>query len=92
MSHSVVLTDIFGDRVSVFPWSLHVRCSRYTCNGEVLIGYDIHASKDNVYSDDVTLKTPLLHSAEEAFDYIDVLLSNVSDVQQVPDAGGALCI
>lgn len=92
MSHSVVLTDIFGDRVSVFPWSLHVRCSRYTCSGEVLIGYDIHASKDNVYSDDVILKTPLLHSAEEALDYIDVLLSNVSDVQQVPDAGGALCI
>lgn len=52
MSHSVVLTDISGNRVSVFPWSLHVRCSRYTCSGEVFIGYDIHASKDNVYSDD----------------------------------------
>lgn len=78
MSHSVVLTDIFGDSVSVFPWSLHVRCSRYTCCGEVLIAYDIHASKDNVYSDDVTLKTPLLHSAEEALDYIDVLLNSAS--------------
>lgn len=78
MSHSVVLTDILGNRVSVFSFSLHVRCSRYTCCGEVLIGYDIHASKDNVYSDDVTLKTPLLHSAEEALDYIDVLLSNAS--------------
>ena len=83
MSHSVVLTDIFGDRVSVFPCSLHVRCSRCTCCGEVFTGYDIHASKDNVYSDDVTLKTPLLHSAEEALDYIDVLLSNAS-VQQEP--------
>ena len=78
MSHSVVLTDIFGDSVSVFPWSLHVRCSRYTWGGEVLIAYDIHASKDNVYSDDVTLKTPLLHSAEEALDYIDVLLNSAS--------------
>lgn len=78
MSHSVVLTDIFGDRVSVFPWSLHVRCSRYTCNGEVFIGYNIHASKDNVRSDDVILKTPLLHSAEEALDYIDVLLNSAS--------------
>ena len=78
MSHSVVLTDISDNRVS-----LHVRCSRYTCCGEVCIGYDIHASKDNVYSDDVTLKTPLLHSAEEALDYIDVLLSNAS-VQQEP--------
>lgn len=83
MSHSVVLTDISDNRVSVFPWSLHVRCFRYTCCGEVCIGYDIHASKDNVYSDDVTLKTPLLHSAEEALDYIDVLLSNAS-VQQEP--------
>lgn len=92
MSHSVVLTDIFGDRVSVFPWSLHVRCSRYTFNGEVFIGYNIHASKDNVRSDDVILKTPLLHSAEEALDYIDVLLSNASDVQSDPDVGGALCI
>lgn len=92
MSHSVVLTDIVGDRVSVFPWSLHVRCSRYTFNGEVLIGYNIHASKDNVRSDDVILKTPLLHSAEEALDYIDVLLSNASDVQPDPDVGGALCI
>lgn len=92
MSHSVVLTDILGNSVSVFSFSLHVRCSRYICCGEVLIGYDIHACKDNVYSDDVTLKTPLLHSAEEALDYIDVLLSNASDVQQVPDAGGALCI
>lgn len=78
MSYSVVLTDIFGDRVSVFPWSLHVRCSRYTCNGEVFIGYNIHASKDNVRSDDVILKTPLLHSAEEALDYIDVLLNSAS--------------
>lgn len=78
MSHSVVLTDIFGDSVSVFPWSLHVRCSRYTCCGEVFIGYDIHASKDNAYSDDVTLKTPLLHSAEDALDYIDVLLNSAS--------------
>lgn len=92
MSHSVVLTDIFGDRVSVFPWSLYVRCSRYTCNGEVFIGYNIHASKDNVRSDDVILETPLLHSAEEALDYIDVLLSNASDVQPDPDVGGALCI
>jgi len=83
MSHSVVLTDISDNRVSVFPWSLYVRCSRYTCCGEVFIGYDIHACKDNVYSDDVTLKTPLLHSAEEALDYIDVLLSNAS-VQQEP--------
>ena len=83
MSHSVVLSDISDNRVSVSPWSLHVRCSRYTCCGEVCIGYDIHASKDNVYSDDVTLKTPLLHSAEEALDYIDVLLSNAS-VQQEP--------
>lgn len=83
MSHSVVLTDIFGDRVSVLPSSLYVRCSRFTCSGEVLIGYDIHAHKDNFYSDDVTLKTPLLHSAEEALDYIDVLLSNAS-VQQEP--------
>lgn len=83
MSHSVVLIDIVGDCVSVFPWSLHVRCSRYTCNGEVFIGYNIHASKDNVRSDDVILKTPLLHSAEEALDYIDVLLSNAS-VQQEP--------
>lgn len=83
MSHSVVVTDIFGDSVSVFSWSLHVRCSRYTCCGEVLIAYDIHASKDNLYSDDVILKTPLLHSAEEALDYIDVLLSNAS-VQQEP--------
>lgn len=78
MSHSVVLTDIFGDRVSVSPWSLHVRCSRYTCNGEVFIGYNIHASKDNVRSDDVILKVPLLHSAEEALDYIDVLLNSAS--------------
>ncbi len=78
MSHSVVLTDILGNRVSVFSFSLHVRCSRYTCCGEVFIGYNIHASKDNVYSDDVALKTPLLHSAEEALDYIDVLLSNAS--------------
>lgn len=84
MSHSVVLTDIVGDCVSVFPWSLHVRCSRYTCNGEVFIGYNIHASKDNVRSDDVILKTPLLHSAEEALDYIDVLLSNAS----VQEPGG----
>lgn len=91
MSHSVVLIDIVGDRVSVFPWSLHVRCSRYTFNGEVFIGYNIHASKDNVRSDDVILKTPLLHSAEEALDYIDVLLSNASDVQTEPDTGGALC-
>lgn len=83
MSHSVVLTDIVGDCVSVFPWSLHVRCSRHTFNGEVFIGYNIHASKDNVRSDDVILKTPLLHSAEEALDYIDVLLSNAS-VQQEP--------
>lgn len=83
MSHSIVLTDILGNRVFVFPSSLHVRCSRYTCCGEVCIGYDIHASKDNIYSDDVTLKTPLLHSAEEALDYIDVLLSNAS-VQQEP--------
>ena len=92
MSHSVELIDISGHRVSVFPWSLHVRCSRYTFNGEVFIGYNIHASKDNVRSDDVTLKTPLLHSAEEALDYIDVLLSNASDVQPDPDVGGALCI
>ena len=84
MSHSVELIDISGHRVSVFPSSLHVRCSRYTCCGEVLIGYDIHASKDNVYSDDVTLKTPLLHSAEEALDYIDVLLINAS----VQEPGG----
>ena len=84
MSHSVVLTDISDNRVSVFPWSLYVRCSRYTCCGEVFIGYDIHACKDNVYSDDVTLKTPLLHSAEEALDYIDVLLSNAS----VQEPGG----
>lgn len=83
MSHSVVLTDIFGDRVSVLPSSLYVRCSRFTCSGEVLIGYDIHAHKDNVYSDDVTLKTPLFYSAEEALDYIDVLLSTAS-VQQEP--------
>lgn len=83
MSHSVVVTDIFGDSVSVFSWSLHVRCSRYICCGEVLIAYNIHASKDNLYSDDVILKTPLLHSAEEALDYIDVLLSNAS-VQQEP--------
>lgn len=82
MSHSVVLTDIVGDRVSVLPWSLHVRCSRYTFNGEVFIGYNIHASKDNVRSDDVILKTPLLHSAEEALDYIDVLLSNASFQQE----------
>lgn len=78
MSHSVELIDIYGHRVSVFPWSLHVRCSRYTCCVEVFIGYDIHASKDNAYSDDVTLKTPLLHSAEEALDYIDVLLNSAS--------------
>lgn len=78
MSHSVELIDIYGHRVSVFPWSLHVRCSRYTCNGEVFIGYNIHASKDNVRSDDVILKTPLLHSAEEALDYIDVLLNSAS--------------
>lgn len=78
MSHSVELIDIYGHRVSVFPWSLHVRCSRYTCFGEVFIGYNIHASKDNVYSDDVTLNTPLLHSAEEALDYIDVLLNSAS--------------
>ncbi len=56
------------------------------------IGYDIHASKDNVYSDDVTLKTPLLHSAEEALDYIDVLLSNASGVQPDSDVRGVLCI
>lgn len=78
MSHSVELIDIYGHRVSVFPWSLHVRCSRYTYFGEVFIGYNIHASKDNAYSDDVTLKTPLLHSAEEALDYIDVLLNSAS--------------
>lgn len=78
MSHSVELIDIYGHRVSVFPCSLHVRCSRYTCFGEVFIGYNIHASKDNAYSDDVTLKTPLLHSAEEALDYIDVLLNSAS--------------
>lgn len=78
MSHSVELIDIYGHRVSVFPWSLHVRCSIYTCCGEVFIGYDIHASKDNAYSDDVTLKTPLLHSVEEALDYIDVLLNSAS--------------
>lgn len=78
MSHSVELIDIYGHRVSVFPWSLHVRCSRYTCNGEVFIGYNIHASKDNVRSDDVILKTPLLHSAEEALDYIDVLFNSAS--------------
>ena len=83
MSHSVVVTDSYGDRVSVLPSSLYVRCSRFTCSGEVLIGYDIHAHKDNVYSDDVTLKTPLFYSAEEALDYIDVLLSNAS-VQQEP--------
>ena len=82
MSHSVELIGISGHFVSVYPWSLHVRCSRYTCCGEVLIAYDIHASKDNVYSDDVTLKTPLLHSAEEALDYIDVLLSNASVLQE----------
>lgn len=78
MSHSVELIDIYGHRVSVFPWSLHVRCSRCTCIGEVFIGYNIHASKDNVRSDDVILKTPLLHSAEEALDYIDVLLNSAS--------------
>ena len=76
MSHSVELIDILGRPVSVYPFSLHVRCSRYTCNGEVFIGYNIHASKDNVRSDDVILKTPLLHSAEEALDYIDVLLNS----------------
>ena len=78
MSHSVELIDIYGHRVSVFPWSLHVRCSRYTCCGEVFIGYDIHASNYNAYCDDVILKTPLLHSAEEALDYIDVLLNSAS--------------
>lgn len=82
MSHSVELIDILGRPVSVYPFSLHVRCSRYTFGGEVLIGYYIHASKDNIYSDDVTLKTPLLHSAEEALDYIDVLLSSASAQQE----------
>ena len=82
MSHSVELIDILGRPVSVYPFSLHVRCSRYTFGGEVLIGYDIHASKDNIYNDDVTLKTPLLHSAEEALDYIDVLLNNASAQQE----------
>ena len=82
MSHSVELIDILGRPVSVYPFSLHVICSRYTFGGEVLIGYDIHASKDNIYNDDVTLKTPLLHSAEEALDYIDVLLNNASAQQE----------
>lgn len=82
MSHSVVLTDMYGKPVSVRPWSLHVRCSRFTYRGEALIGYDIHASKDNIYCDDVILQTPLLHSAEEALDYIDVLLNSASAQQE----------
>ena len=90
MSHLIVCTDVFGNRVSVYPWSLHVRASRYTNRGKVLIGFDIYAKKDPICCGDVILKSPLFSSAEEALDYIDVLLSNVSDVQQVPVAGGAL--
>lgn len=81
MSHLIV-TDLFGNRVSVYSWSLYVRASRYTpCDG-VFVCYDIYAKKDPDYSD-VFLKTPLFFSAEDALDYIDVLLSNAS-VQQEP--------
>ena len=81
MSHLIV-TDLFGNRVSVYSWSLYVRASRYTpCDG-VFVCCDIYAKKDPDYSD-VFLKTPLFFSAEDALDYIDVLLSNAS-VQQEP--------
>ena len=46
MSHSVVLTDIVGDRVSVFPWSLHVRCSRYTFNVLLSNASDVQPDPD----------------------------------------------
>lgn len=81
MSHLIV-TDLFGNRVSVYSWSLYVRASRYTSCDGVFVCYDIYAKKDSDCSD-VFLKTPLFITAEDAFDYIDVLLSNAS-VQQEP--------
>ena len=84
MSNPIEVIDLAGDLVSVYPFSLHVRCRRFTFNGEVFVGYNIHACKANIYSDDVTLQTPLLHTADEALDYIDIILNNASPVQQEP--------
>lgn len=81
MSHLIV-TDLRGNRVSVYSWSLHVRASRYTpCDG-VFVCYDIYAKKDPDCSD-VFLKSPLFFTAEDALDYIDFLL-NTASVQQEP--------
>lgn len=84
MSNPIEVIDLAGDLVSVLPYSLHVRCRRFTFNGEVFVGYNIHACKANIYSDDVTLQTPLLHNADEALDYIDIILNGASSVQQEP--------
>lgn len=86
MSNPIEVIDLAGDLVSVYPSSLHVRCRRITFNDEVFVGYNIHACKANIYSDDVTLQTPLLHNADEALDYIDIILNGASSVQQ--KAGG----
>lgn len=91
MQDPVKLIDHSGDLVSVIPSSLHVRCRRIVCCGEVFVGYNIHASKADTYCDDVVLQTPLLHNAEEALDFIDIMLNHASDVQPEPDTGGALC-
>ena len=84
MLNSIEVIDFVGDLVSVYPWSLHVRCRRFTSNGEVFVGYNIHACKASIYCDDVTLQTPLLHNAEEALDYIDIILNGASSAQQEP--------
>ena len=84
MPNSIEVIDLVGDLVSVYPWSLHVRCRRFTSNGEVFVGYNIHACKANIYCDDATLQTPLLHNAEEALDYIDIILNGASSAQQEP--------
>ena len=84
MSNPIEVLNLAGDLVSVYPKYLHVICRRFTFNDEVFVGYNIHACKANSSSDDVTLKTPLLHNADEALDYIDIILNRASSVQQEP--------
>lgn len=84
MSNPIEVIDLAGDLVSVYPKSLHVICRRFIFNDEVFVGYNIHACKANSSSDDVTLQTPLLHNADEALDYIDIILNGASSVQQEP--------
>lgn len=84
MSNPIEVIDLVGNLVSVYPSSLHVRCRRFTSLGEVFVGYNIHACKASIYCEDVTLQTPLLHNADEALDYIDIILNGASSVKQEP--------